>query len=687
MERAASAGDPKRTVDVPAFSVRADIVPASINRTDRSVDVVWSQGTPVERFNWLTGERWLESLSLESKHVRLGRLNNGAPVLDSHMAFSLRNVIGAVNDGSAKVDGTQGRARIRFSRRADVEPIWQDVQDGIVRKISVGYRVYEYEETPAAKNTLRKMHATDWEPFEVSAVPIAADDAANIRSETVPTNPCVITRGAPTPERSSAMDPVELETREQPEPSQPQPAPAGGQPQPQPAVVPNAADRAVDEERARIQGILSACEAGRLPMTTAQRMIAEKTPLLDAQAQVLETLRGRAMDGQGPKPGPTSGRVEFVGADPLEQVWRGITGALLHRISPDHWKLDDNAKQYRSRSLLEIAAECLEQRGIRTRSLTKMELAAAAFGFHVRAGMHTTSDFPNLLADVANKSLRRAYDEAPATWTPIARRINMPDFKPVKRNQLGEAPALEKVLEHGEFRRGSVAEGKEQFQLATYGKIFAITRQGLVNDDLDAFGRLTTMFGRSARNLESDVIWYQILKNAAMADTVALFHATHNNLTSSGTAISIDSLGVGRALMRKQTGLAGGTNYLNLVARSLMVPPEKETIADQFTTAITPALGSSVNPFAGRLSVISEPRLAGGVTVDGDTVAGSTTAWYLGASTDQIDIIEYGFLDGEEGPVVESRVGFDIDGLEVKCRHDFAAKAIDFRGLYKNAGA
>jgi hypothetical protein len=68
-------------------------------------------------------------------------------------------------------------------------------------------------------------------------------------------------------------------------------------------------------------------------------------------------------------------------------------------------------------------------------------------------------------------------------------------------------------------------------------------------------------------------------------------------------------------------------------------------------------------------------------------VAGSATAWFLAGSPDQIDILEYGSLEGEEGPIVESRVGFDIDGLEVKCRHDFAAKAIDWRGLYKNPGA
>ena len=61
-------------------------------------------------------------------------------------------------------------------------------------------------------------------------------------------------------------------------------------------------------------------------------------------------------------------------------------------------------------------------------------------------------------------------------------------------------------------------------------------------------------------------------------------------------------------------------------------------------------------------------------------------AWYLAADPAQIDIIEYGYLEGEEGPTIETRIGFDVDGIEIKCREDFAAKVLDWRGLYKNAG-
>jgi hypothetical protein len=91
-----------------------------------------------------------------------------------------------------------------------------------------------------------------------------------------------------------------------------------------------------------------------------------------------------------------------------------------------------------------------------------------------------------------------------------------------------------------------------------------------------------------------------------------------------------------------------------------------------------PAATSSVVPQSIRtLAPISEPRLD----------AASETAWYLAASPNQIDTIEYAYLEGQQGAYIETRNGFDVDGVEIKCRLDFGAKAIDWRGLYKNPGA
>lgn len=247
----------------------------------------------------------------------------------------------------------------------------------------------------------------------------------------------------------------------------------------------------------------------------------------------------------------------------------------------------------------------------------------------------------------------------------------------MKRNQLGEAPQLQKVLEGAEFTRGTIGEGKEEYGLATYGRVFAITRQAIVNDDMDAFSRVPSLFGRSARDLESDLVWLQVTANGNMGDGVALFHATHGNLAGTGAVISVATLGAARAAMRAQKGV-DKKQFINVTPKYLVVPVALETTAEQFVSSnLLASASGSVNPFAGKFQVVAEPRLD----------ASSAISWYLAADPAQVDVVEYAYLDGQDGPMLESRVGFDVDGLEIKCRHDFAAKVIDFRGLYKNPGA
>ena len=194
------------------------------------------------------------------------------------------------------------------------------------------------------------------------------------------------------------------------------------------------------------------------------------------------------------------------------------------------------------------------------------------------------------------------------------------------------------------------------------------------------------MFGRAARNLESDLVWYQILSNPTMGDSVALFHATHANLAGAGL-IGLNTINGGQVAMMKQTGL-DGTTLVNVQPKYLIVPPSQVMRALQFVSVnMSPTSATNINPFAGKLEVIAEPRLEVGITIGDTTQAGSAFAWYLAASPDQIDIIELAMLEGQEGPMVESRIGFDIDGLEIKCRHDVGAKVLDWRGLYKNDGS
>jgi len=666
MSRTAAA--PQTTIDVPPLSLLARAVVETANDEDRSVELVFSTGAAVERYDWMKDTRYLEQLEISKKAIRVARLNT-APLLDAHSAWSITDQIGTVVAGSFRIDGTDAIVRVRFSAREAVAGIWQDVKDRIIQNVSVGYRVHKFEEDATGAIPVRT--AVDWEPYEVSMVPMPADVGAKVRNHELATNSCILIRKetavadpARRPADSIAEDPAVAALRLHPAGDPAAPArPA--------ATEPTDADRAVAVETTRVQGIITAARAGRMPQAFVDDHIAKRTPLEEVSRLVFVELQARNAQDRGPQPGPSIA----LGEDPLVHVRTAIMGALCHRVAPTFFKLEDAHRPYRGLTLLDTARAYLHAAGVRTTGLSKMELAAAALGLNQRAGhgYHTTSDFAFLLADVANKTVRRAYDEAPQTFKTIARQVNLPDFKPVYRTQMGDAPALLEVKEHGEFKRGTIGEAREAFQLVTYGRVFAITRKALVNDDADAFGRVPTMFGRAARTLESDLVWDQITSNPIMGDGNALFSAAHLNIDSVGSEIDVDSLGEARASMRQQVSLDG--ERLNIAPKYLLVGSALETRADSIVVPITPQTFTAVNPFSGKLTVVAEPRLDD-----------QPLAWYLAADPAQIDLIEYGFLEGEEGPTIETRIGFDVDGIEIKCREDFAAKVLDWRGLFKNVG-
>ncbi len=677
--------DPKTsTIDLPPLAIRAAV--DSVDEENRTVELVFSTGAAVERYDWMKGERFLEVLSLDKDAVRLERLNNSAPLLNAHSAWSLTDQLGVVEPGTAQIESGEGRATVRFSKRADVEPIWGDIKDGIIRNVSVGYRVYKFEETTGADGQMPQREAVDWEPFEISMVPMGADDGAKVRAEPSILNPCVlVTRNEQ--EKEDMGD--ETRKDEKVEAAQ-TPTKADEQ---TPATTPptseaEAREAGAKEERERQAAIRTSVRAAKLDDAFADELVEDGVSANEARKRVIDKLADDAGNTEGPGDGAQR-IVPVPGEDERDKRRRGMIAALLNKTSsintiraaaeknPDRAEFKDidlDGGEYRNMRLLRMAEECVEAVGVRAAGLPPMQIAGIALGYTRAPGQHSTSDFPFILADAAGKTLRAAYEEAPRTFQVLARRVTLPDFKTVKRNQLGEAPQLLEVVEGAEFTHGTIGEGRETYQLTTYGRVFAITRQAIINDDLDAFSRIPELFGRSARDLESSTVYTHFLSNPTMGDAVALFDAAHGNIGTG--AISVANIGAGRTAMRKQTGL-DGVQYINVQASYLLVPAALETTADQFVSQnmLADAAGN-INVFAGRLTVVAEPRL------DAD----SAVQWYLVADPGQVDTIEYGYLEGEDGPMVESRVGFDVDGVEIKCRHDFAAKVIDHRGFYRSSG-
>jgi hypothetical protein len=668
-------------VALPMQLRRAPILPATVNTQARSVDVVFTTGAAVRRRRWTgwdTSVPFDEILEVSDRAVDLTRLNAGAPALDSHSVWSSHSQVGVVE--RAWIEGKEGKATIRFPREGldqAADRMFGLISDGIIRNVSVGYSIERVKVVePAAKGEVEQRIVERWTPLEVSFVTVPADPRAQVRAADQASYPVEIVdtrmqKEASMPESTTTVAgdvPANHETRQTPAtaPAQPEPTTAR---MPEPTAAPDAeaiATRAREAERDRVSTIYDLAGRLNLERSFAEDLVKRGVSVDESRRLILDQVAAKSDETR------TFPHVSVPLGGRDERITRrdAVANALLHRYSPTLFPLEDAARQYRGMTLLELARESLGNAGVNTRGLSRDEVATRA--------LHSTSDFPEILSAVTNKTLRQAYDAYPRTFSLFCRQVLATDFKSMHRVQLGEAPQLLEVGESGEFKRGTLGESKESYKVKTYGRVVAITRQVLINDDLDAFTRIPAMYGNSIAQLESDVVWGIITSNPAMADGNALFHTTHKNLAGTGAALDVASVGAARAAMALQTGLDKKT-VLNIRPAFLIVPAALELKAEQLVAQnLVPADSAKVVPQSIRtLAPISEPRL----------YAASATSWYLAASPNQIDTIEYAYLEGQQGAYIETRNGFDVDGVEIKCRLDFGAKAIDWRGLYKNPGA
>jgi hypothetical protein len=610
-----------RRVELPLQTRLAPI--AGVEAKARTANLIWSTGARVRRQDFWTGEQYFEELSMDPAHVRMGRLQAGAPLLDTHNRRDLSGVLGVVE--SASLERGQGKATVRFSERDEVKPIFNDVASGIIRNVSVGYIVHKYERTNNDAGEL-VMRAVDWEPSELSLVPVGADAGAGVRSQDPKTYPCTIQTREATMENNTET------------------------------VKPSAA------ELARVRTIHDLCQSNKLPESFELRLIGDGVTVADARSRILDELAKKT---------DTTVR---SGLDVLATSNQTATREVQLMAEALHARFggpapSPEARQFYGMRVSDIARWALERRGISTTGLTAGQIISRSYG--------SVSDFPEVLGTTMGRELRRRYESYPGGLRNAFRKTTAPDFRSKYKVNLGEAPALAKILPGGEYKRGKMLEARESYKVDTYGAIFGLNRQAMINDDLGAFMDMAARYGQQAAEMESGVLAALLTSNPTMnVDSTALFHANHKNLSASNDAISVTSLGAAKEAMRLQTGLDGKT-AINVTPRFLIVPAKKETLALQYLAQLYPSQSSNVNPFAGILDLIVEPRLD----------ASSSTAWYVAADPNQIDTIEYAYLEGQEGVYIETRPGFDIDGIEFKVRDDFGAGVVDFRGLYKNAGA
>lgn len=422
--------------------------------------------------------------------------------------------------------------------------------------------------------------------------------------------------------------------------------------------------RAFAAANARAKRITDAVAMAGLPIAFASELIGSTASLETCLDQINAKWKEQG-DMDIPMQGRTTARIL---RDERETMRTGMGQAIvaqLGRTDPE----SDQARPYMDLTLVEMAAQAIGHKGRVRTAQDKLDVFMSA--------MHTTSDFPAVFENALNKRLIAGYQLATPVYSQISMRADFTDFRPHPMVNTGSMPLLQPVNEKGEIKYGTIGDKKETVALVALAIAVGFTRQMIVNDDLGAMDRMLTTQGAAVARTEEANFFAMMLTGSGAGPTLtetgrAVFNTTDATLAASGAAITVASLGAGRAAIQKHKGING--EDLALTPSILLVGPDKLTEAQQLVETITPNQSSGVNPFSGRLTVVSTPKITG-------------NAWYLLPDPGVQALFMHGFLQGDEGPRLRMEEPFGMQGVRYSVERDFGVGAIDWRGGWRNPGA
>ena len=344
-------------------------------------------------------------------------------------------------------------------------------------------------------------------------------------------------------------------------------------------------------------------------------------------------------------------------------VGDSVKQALLARAGIDKDKADTKDNAYNAMTLRELARASLVDRGISVSGQNAMSMVGLAF-------THSSSDFGQILIDVAHKSLLKGWETAAENFDQFTSHGTLTDFRPAKRVGLGDFGYLPQVGEGEEYTYGTIGDEGASVALATYGQLFSITRQAIINDDMNLLTKIPEKMGQAARATIAKLVFALLTGNAIAQDGKALFDASHKN-TLTGAALDVTSIDKAIQIMN---------GFVNARGEPLAIEPEFMLLPTSLYTRAKQVLGSAsvegadansgiINPIRDIVPALKSARLQ----------VADPKSWYLINK----EAIEVSYLDGIDTPYIEQQNGFTVDGVSTKVRIDAGVNVIDYRGIVK----
>nr|DAU13006.1 MAG TPA: major capsid protein [Bacteriophage sp.] len=344
-------------------------------------------------------------------------------------------------------------------------------------------------------------------------------------------------------------------------------------------------------------------------------------------------------------------------------VGDSVKQSLLARAGIDKDKADAKDNAYNAMTLRELARASLVDRGISVSGQNAMSMVGLAF-------THSSSDFGQILIDVAHKSLLKGWETAAENFDQFTSRGTLTDFRAAKRVGLGDFGYLPQVGEGEEYTYGTIGDEGASVALATYGQLFSITRQAIINDDMHLLTKIPEKMGQAARATIAKLVFALLTGNAIAQDGKKLFDGSHKN--------SFDNAALDVANIDKAIQMMNG--FVNTRGEPLAIEPDFMLLPTSLYTRAKQVLGSAsvegadinsgiINPIRDIVPTVKSARLQ----------VADPKSWYLINK----EAIEVSYLDGIDTPYMEQQQGFTVDGVSTKVRIDAGVNVIDYRGIVK----
>ena len=677
-----------------------------IDIENRSIRTVASTENPAIVFDWSTLKPIREILLMSGVEIPVTKK---VPLLNCHSRFDTSCVKGSFQN--IRVENNELVGDSIFSKKESAEEEWIDARDGHLDSVSIGYRVYKNKTTiinpGETKEVNGKVYSNDyqddmdlvirekWKVDELSLVPIGADDMAKFREMYKETDKLIDTINI----RKGVAMPKENENN-------------GTQTKTQD--VNNDSKRSTPEndnlqivasqkeaEEARKQGELDALKrvqeidamidlSGVSHETTnalREKALKENTSLIDFKNELLDAKRSEMEKNNN-----VGIRIDLK-TDEKDSFHRLAVDSTLIRIGKlnDEKRAEDVRKSNVNGSPHNIMRELLIKNGVSATDVIRMsptQLVDNCLRFSV-----TSDDLTGVYLDAANKAIGTDFSEEVTDFQYWTSSKDVSDFKPYNSVSVSHIGDWEKMLNGQPFNLTKRSAKYEYGSLETYGKAISISRQDLINDDLNVLSDMAQALGAGGARALNDKV-YEVLTSNTLAgptmneDSKALFHTDHLNIKANSGVIDFDSLTESNKLL-KDIKKPDPDN--KSVSRRMGLPPsfvlagtDREVQNERyFTNPYESSVANNLNQntpnvWYNRIKRVYSPRLQ-----DLLDTASKANAWYMMSKP----LLEVLYLDGMKTPTVrraDAAVGQAL-GIIFDGYFDFGVYCKDWRfGVYND---